>query len=190
MDQQKRNKLLKISTSILSVIIVGLFGFVILYDQLIFSDCRDYFDHSLEESTSSYTNIPTPLREIVYLTIGKRRVRSHLIQMTLSNQLKQTTRMIDWHANYYLCDWFVNFFYSEDEILYLWCNQAPYEGGGFGLNQSALYHFDRELKDLSVDELASIVVIAKAPTRYEKDSKQLDTEVKRVLKEYRSHRTD
>jgi hypothetical protein len=60
---------------------------------------------------------------------------------------------------------------------------APNEKG-MGLNQSAIYRFNRELNDLTLEELISVVVITRAPARYGKDLKLLDLEVSKLMETY------
>ena len=55
--------------------------------------------------------------------------------------------------------------FSEDEILALYCHYLPYEEG-IGLSKSAQFHFNKDISELSVDEILMLLAIGKSPSYF------------------------
>ena len=55
--------------------------------------------------------------------------------------------------------------YSEEEEYSLWLAMAPY-GPGRGMKQASIYHFNKPFEELSCYQLAELVVMVRAPTRF------------------------
>ncbi len=55
--------------------------------------------------------------------------------------------------------------YPEEEVYSLWLAMAPY-GPGRGMNQASIYHFEKPFEELSCYQIAELVVMVRAPTRF------------------------
>jgi len=56
--------------------------------------------------------------------------------------------------------------YTKDEILQTYLNTIYFGGGAYGIENAAIHYFNKQAKDLSVSEAATLAAIIKAPTRY------------------------
>lgn len=54
--------------------------------------------------------------------------------------------------------------YTKDEILQLYLNEIPYGSTNYGIESAANSYFDKEAKDLSIAETATLTALLKAPT--------------------------
>ena len=66
--------------------------------------------------------------------------------------------------------------YSKDEILTGYLNTAPYGGVEYGVEAAARGYFEKQAKDLTLDEAAMLAAIPKAPSTYSPYSPQFDKE--------------
>lgn len=53
--------------------------------------------------------------------------------------------------------------YSKEEILNIYFNKAPYGGNIEGIRAASYFYFNKELKDLSISEMAILTTIPKNP---------------------------
>lgn len=56
--------------------------------------------------------------------------------------------------------------YTKDHILELYLNEIYLGGGSYGVASAALHYFDKDLKDLSLAEIAYLAALPKAPNNY------------------------
>lgn len=56
--------------------------------------------------------------------------------------------------------------YSKEEILTLYCNQVFYGHGTYGIKAAASFYFNKELKDLTLEEAAMLAAIPKKAQEY------------------------
>ncbi len=54
--------------------------------------------------------------------------------------------------------------YTKDEILQLYLNEIPYGSTNYGIESAALAYFQKQAKDLSLGEAATLAALPKAPT--------------------------
>ena len=66
--------------------------------------------------------------------------------------------------------------YSKDEILTGYLNTAPYGGVEYGVEAAARGYFEKQAKDLTIDEAAMLAAIPKAPSTYSPYSPDFDEE--------------
>jgi len=57
-------------------------------------------------------------------------------------------------------------FYSKDQILEMYLNQAPYGGTAWGIETASRTYFDKEAKDLTLAETALLAGLPASPTRF------------------------
>jgi penicillin-binding protein 1A len=56
--------------------------------------------------------------------------------------------------------------YTKDEILEKYFNQINFGQGRYGVATAAKYYFDKDISELSINECALLIAIAKSPERY------------------------
>lgn len=56
--------------------------------------------------------------------------------------------------------------YTKDHILELYLNEIYLGGGAYGVASAALHYFDKDLKDLSLAQMAYLAALPKAPNNY------------------------
>lgn len=56
--------------------------------------------------------------------------------------------------------------FSKDEIITFYFNEAPYGGNIYGVGAASLTYFNKEAKDLTYAEAATLAALPKAPTYY------------------------
>jgi hypothetical protein len=77
---------------------------------------------------------------------------------------------LHWHL-------WVRVMYSEQEQYSLWLALAPY-GKGRGMNEAAIYHFNKPLEQLSCYQLAQLVVMVRAPSWFKPGSEKSEQRIK------------
>ena len=74
--------------------------------------------------------------------------------------------------------------YSKDEILNIYFNIAPYGGNIYGVRAASYFYFQKDLKDLSIAQMAILATIPKNPNQNKPyKQKDLNKVKKRVLNE-------
>jgi len=56
--------------------------------------------------------------------------------------------------------------YSKPEILQMYLNHVYYGHGAYGIKAAADYYFNKDVKDLTLDESAMLVALLRSPARY------------------------
>jgi len=56
--------------------------------------------------------------------------------------------------------------YTKDEILTMYCNEIFLGGGQYGFAAAAEYYFDKNLKDVNIQEAALLAALPRSPTNY------------------------
>ncbi len=74
--------------------------------------------------------------------------------------------------------------FSKNEILEFYLNQVPYSAQRRGVTQAARYYFDRDLETLNYQEMMTIAVLVRAPSRLDpiKNPDVVKPAVKRLAK--------
>lgn len=74
--------------------------------------------------------------------------------------------------------------FSKDEILDMYLNQIPYGANAYGIQSAAQTYFEKDAKDLTLDEAAFLAVLPNAPSfyfPYGKNDEQLFKKQKYIL---------
>lgn len=71
--------------------------------------------------------------------------------------------------------------YSKDEILAMYLSVIYFGGGAYGVKQAARLYFDKDIKDLSLSECASLAGTVKNPKKYSPFSEESDSIQRRNL---------
>ena len=90
-------------------------------------------------------------------TITQQYVKNALLtdQRTLSRKIKELILAIEIEQRY-----------SKDEILKLYLNEIPYGSQAYGIQTAAKTYFDKDAKDLTLDESAILAAMPQAPSYY------------------------
>lgn len=75
--------------------------------------------------------------------------------------------------------------YTKEEILEGYLNTIYFSHGIYGIKDAAKYYFNKEVKDLTIAESASLVAIIKSPTKYNPETNYLNNKKRKenILKE-------
>jgi len=57
-------------------------------------------------------------------------------------------------------------YYTKEQIMTLYCNQIFLGGGAYGVEAAANYYFSKPVKDLKLEEFATLAALPKAPQQY------------------------
>ncbi len=82
--------------------------------------------------------------------------------------------------------------FSKNEILEFYLNQVPYSAQRRGVVQAAKYYFDRDLDTLNQQEMLTLAVMVRAPSRLDplKNSEAAKPAVARLVKLINQHASD
>lgn len=69
--------------------------------------------------------------------------------------------------------------YSKEEILTMYLNEIPYGNNSYGIQAASKTYFDKDAKDLSLSEAATLAAIVQAPTYYNPYGSNTDVLMKR-----------
>lgn len=93
--------------------------------------------------------------------------------------------MLNWHRDYILWTFLMDIHFTEAENFARWCSFAPYEHG-VGINESANFYYERDLDQLRIEELISLVVRGRDPSYYKQNPEKLEERVNDLLARYLS----
>lgn len=90
-------------------------------------------------------------------TITQQYVKNALLtdQRTISRKIKELILAIEIEQRY-----------SKDEILKLYLNEIPYGSQAYGIQTAAKTYFNKDAKDLTLDEAATLAAMPQAPSYY------------------------
>lgn len=96
-------------------------------------------------------------------------ISRRLLDVSSSEQLDNLEwhiRLLSWHK---LLLWY----FDQKDITTLYMYYMPFEDG-YGIEHSAKFYFNKEYTNLSVDEIITLVAIARSPQRYSPFKQQND----------------
>ncbi|MCB1214439.1 MAG: transglycosylase domain-containing protein, partial [Deltaproteobacteria bacterium] len=73
--------------------------------------------------------------------------------------------------------------FNKEEILEFYLNQVPYAANRRGLVQAARYYFNRDLGTLNQKEMLTLVILVRAPSRYDlwKNTQKVEASLRRFV---------
>ena len=77
-------------------------------------------------------------------------------------ELIEYKRIGDWHIHNLLWSQLLRYYFDDEELFILFLHLKPFEHG-FGLANSAQYHFKKTIPQLTVEELVMLLGIAQSP---------------------------
>ena len=162
------------------IVIISAIAMVIYY-YVDFRPYRSQIEGIIKDAHPLHINPPEVVYDLAVISEGKSRIKSYVAQRLLNKFGKDKVRMMFWHPKYALWDFLIGLHFNEKDIFTLWCQLAPYKEGN-GLNESANYHYKRDLNKLTIEEVASIIAIVEAPSFYETHPEELKERSKILLR--------
>lgn len=173
-----RKKIRMIVVGIMGVM-VGMLLAILIYNVFIFQqyypDIQSYIQsaHPLEKSP------PQALMNAALLVEGKNGIRNMISRKLLFQFGRNTQRMLTWHVEYALWSLLVGLYVPDNEEMTLWCSFLPYKHG-MGINNSANFYYGRNIDQLRIEELMTLIVRSKAPFYFT----QYPDELKKVTQKF------
>ena len=170
-----KTKVIKYFGGILAIIIFAPLIYTIIYFLV---EIRPHTE-SMSEKIGIYNNMSSNLTLLEKMAVneegrnGIARYVSH--SMAVENSERGFRNL--WHLIGLHWHLWVRVMYSEQEQYALWLAMAPY-GKGRGMNEAATYHFNKQLEQLSCYQLAQLVVMVRAPTRFKPGGEQSEQRIK------------
>jgi membrane carboxypeptidase/penicillin-binding protein PbpC len=103
---------------------------------------------------------PDNVQSFVWKVDG--RIVDSFSSRALLSELRGPMRMPVWHYHSFMLGWMLRWHLSKPQRLALYCHYLPYERGR-GFTSASNFYFDKQPDTLSSDELATIVVVGRAP---------------------------
>ncbi|OGM23728.1 hypothetical protein A3D00_00810 [Candidatus Woesebacteria bacterium RIFCSPHIGHO2_02_FULL_38_9] len=90
-------------------------------------------------------------------TITQQLVKNSLLtpEKTLTRKIREIILSLEVEARF-----------TKDQILEMYLNEVSYGGTAYGIQEAARLYFDKDVKDLTLDQAALLAGLAKSPTRY------------------------
>jgi hypothetical protein len=170
-----KTKVVKYIGGILAFIFVAPLIYTILYFLV---EIRPH-TVSMAEKIEIYNNISPNLTLMEKIAVSEEG-RSGMVRYVSHSLAVENTKSgfrnfwhligLHWHL-------WVRVMYSEQEQYFLWLALAPY-GKGRGMNEAAVYHFNKPFEQLSCYQLTQLVVMVRAPTRFKPGSEKSEQRIK------------
>lgn len=121
---------------------------------------KDFYKHgafSVFGIGRAFTGVLTRTNRGGGSTITQQYVKNALLtdQRSLSRKIKELILAIEIEQRY-----------SKDEILKLYLNEIPYGSQAYGIQTAAKTYFNKDAKDLTLDEAATLAAMPQAPSYY------------------------
>jgi membrane peptidoglycan carboxypeptidase len=121
---------------------------------------KDFYKHgafSVFGIGRAFTGVLTRTNRGGGSTITQQYVKNALLtdQRSLSRKIKELILAIEIEQRY-----------SKDEILKLYLNEIPYGSQAYGIQTAAKTYFNKDAKDLTLDESATLAAMPQAPSYY------------------------
>jgi hypothetical protein len=166
--------------------IIGSFIIVVIgYDVMVFQPYCSQIQAIIHDVPPLDKFPPQEVYDIAILAEGKNGPRRYVARSLLFTFGRHRQQISKWHLDYALWTFFIGIHFSDADIFALWCYFFPYEDGR-GLNKAANFYYKRDLDQLTIKELISIVARARSPSYYTQHPKKLEKRVNDLLARYLS----
>lgn len=134
----------------------------LIINSFIAAEDKNYYQHPgidllsiIRAATHNLMNIGSDHNPVGGSTITQQVVKNFLLnnERSISRKIKEA-----------ILAYRINKIYSKDRILELYLNQIYLGHGAYGVTSAALAYFNKDLKDLTVEEAALIAAMPKAPS--------------------------
>ena len=177
-----KKKILKIFAG-LGLFILVLSLSALAYDMILFKPYKQRIQKIIDEANPLYKNPPQALLKIANLSEGNKRINNYVVQRLLKIMKSNKQRAWEWHLDYAMWSFLFICHFNDTDKFALWCELAPYENGE-GLNESSNFYYGRDINQLTIEELISIVAMVKAPAFYKTNPEKLKKRVNDLLIKY------
>lgn len=136
-----------------------------------------YVDGRSDFIKSYYSELPAPEKRIPDLikdVISKVEQKSagaipesvlHYTASQIEQRYKQSGRATNWQFRNLFSSYIIESVLNDDQILALYCHFLPYEEG-IGLTEASKFYFNKNLSDVTVEEVIALLVIGRSPGSY------------------------
>ena len=177
-------KVIRITAFILILIVLVPIIVAVSYEIIVFYQYKSNLDEIITQTHPLHRNPPETAYNLAVLSEGKERIKSYAAQILLCEFSLDKNEVLVWPLDYASWTILIGIIYNEKEIFTLWCHIAPYEEGR-GLNRSAIYRYNKDLNQLSLEELATVIALVKAPIHFSKNSEKLNKRVNDLIIRYK-----
>lgn len=177
-----------IRTTALILILIVLVSIIVAasYEIIVFYQYKSNLDKIITQTHPLHRNPPETAYNLAVLSEGKERIKSYAAQILLCDLGLNRNEILAWPLDYASWTILIGLIYNEKEIFTLWCHIAPYEQGR-GLNGSAIHRYNKDLNQLSLEELATIIALVKAPLHFSKNPEELSKRAKDLTARYKNY---
>lgn len=135
-----------------------------VYQASIAIEDKNFFSH---EGVAFVGGIGRAIKEAV-VNRDFRRIQggSTITQQLVKSALLSPERTIQRKAREMVLAIWTEQIYSKNEILELYLNQIPYGGAAYGIQEASKTYFNKDAKNLTIDEAALLAGLPQAPSLY------------------------
>jgi hypothetical protein len=170
-----KTKVMKYIGAILVVIIIAPLIYTTLYFLIEIRPHTESIGEMIEIYNNKSPNL-TLMENMAVSEEGRSGMASYVSHSLAVDNTESGFRNL-WHLIGLHWHLWVRVMYSEQEQYSLWLALAPY-GKGRGMNEAAIYHFNKPLEQLSCYQLAQLVVMVRAPSRFKPGSEKSEQRIK------------
>lgn len=159
----------------------------VVINAFVSAEDQNYFDHPGIDLTSIFR---AAIQNISHMGSDRNPVGgSTITQQVVKNFLLTNERSLSRKIKEAILAYRINKVYSKERILELYLNQIYLGNGAYGVTSAALAYFNKDLKDVTIEEAALLAALPKAPsvldpTRNPKGAKaRRDWVIERMLEE-------
>lgn len=140
----------------------------------------------LEHDSKLYKYHPDRFKKLVTIFEGKSGIIRFVSDKVLFNIGFKDEKNIPWQIKKSIMMIYLFAYYSDDQIFALWCHFISFE------NRQSIYDaakslFEKDLNQLTVNEMAQLVVFSRSPKLKETDSEKFNKIVNALLSKYGEH---
>ena len=134
----------------------------VIINAFIAAEDQNYYDHP---GFDIFGIIRAALQNLLNLANDRSPVGgSTITQQVVKNFLLTNERSISRKIKEAILAYRINKIYSKDRILELYLNQIYLGNGSYGVASAALNYFDKDVKNITLDEAALLAALPKAPS--------------------------
>lgn len=154
------------------------------YDIIMFRPYMPSIQKIVNNSNPIYKYKYNLLSKIATHCYGNEQINTYTAKILLITMKGDKQRAYKWLFNYIMWSFLIRAHYNDVDRFILWCELVPYEGGQ-GLNESANFHYGRNIEKLNIKELITIMAIIHSPNIYKSNPEKLLQRVDDLLIKYK-----
>lgn len=173
-------RLVKYLASGLALLCIGVLLALLVYDFAIFQPHRHVISELLAKATAEERALPPAMRHLLKTSLrGKQSiyVAKLMLRACYPDCTSEDSAIKQW-----LWGGLVQLHFSEDEQYGLIASSSYMGNGRYGFSNEAMARFQRPLASLSETEMATLVVLVRAPSAYSSSAERLSKARDTLLK--------